>query len=313
MAVVRGKLTCVALLLAALVCLMPPVPMQAQEIHFPFIQALAWIPPQEGRVLAPGEKGWEFTISDANVFSFSQDFEAINDLAVLAIAFSHRRALSAGVTFEISGGFRYCYNSSLDQFIMKVDSWLGYSDSGRDIFPEDTIHYRFKDRFFYTKSHWIPAPLVAGLAARIRRFGAVDLNGRLGLGIPLADRPGFASRKPYLLAGLMGEYVRGKVSVDAALQAVFFDRPGWLTAQDTRHSFLQAEVKATLSQWVLGIILRSSPLTFAENANSGRMIYIAFRFKNGIEIGLMEDLPPMDTVPDVAMYVKLDLHRGQKR
>ena len=42
------------------------------------------------------------------------------------------------------------------------------------------------------------------------------------------------------------------------------------------------------------------------------MIYIAFRFKNGIEIGLMEDLPPMDTVPDVAMYVKLDLHRGRK-
>ncbi len=94
--------------------------------------------------------------------------------------------------------------------------------------------------------------------------------------------------------------------------AVFFDRPDWLAGEDAGRHYFQAEVKATLSRWALGVILRSSPLTFSENANPGRMIYIAFRFKNGIEIGLMEDLPPMDTVPDVAMYVKLDLHRGHK-
>lgn len=310
MGVVRGKPAGVALLLAFLACLLP---LQAQEIHFPFIQALAWIPPQEDRVLPRGDHSWEFTISDANIFSFSQDFAAINDLAVLALVFSHRRAISAGLTLEVSGGFRFGYNSGLDQLIKKVDSWLGYSDSGRDIFPDDTIHYRFKDRFFYTRDQWIAAPLVVGLAARIRRFGAVDLNGRLALGIPLADRPGFASRKPYLLAGLMGEYFRGRVSVEAALQAVFFDRPGWLALEDTRRYYFQAEVKATLSSWALGVIMRSSPLAFRENANPGRMIYLAFRFKNGIEIGLMEDLPPMDTVPDVAMFIKLDLHRGHKR
>jgi hypothetical protein len=298
--------------LAAMAWLTTAAPLSAQEIQFPFIQALAWIPSLEGRVLPPGERSWEFTISDANIFSFTHDFEAINDLSVLAFCFSHRRPLSRSLTLEVSGGFRGYYDGGLDQFIKKVDSALGYSDSGRDVFPEKTIHYKYKDRFYYTRNRWAPSPLVIGLATRIRRFGAVDLNGRLGLGIPLSDLPGISSKRPYLLAGVMGEYDRDKVSVSASLLAVYFDRPGWLSGEDSRRHYFQSEVKATLSRWVLGVILRSSPLTFSENANTGRMMYIAFRFKNGIEIGLMEDLPPMDTVPDVAMYVKLDLHPGHK-
>ncbi|HEX7502979.1 MAG TPA: hypothetical protein VF451_06130, partial [Acidobacteriota bacterium] len=184
--------------------------------------------------------------------------------------------------------------------------------SGRDLFPEKTIHYKFKDRFYYRENQWAPAPLVISLAARIHRFGAVDVNGRLGLGIPLASRPGLSSKKPYMLAGLMGEYHRDGMSVSASLQAVLFDRPGWLAPEDARRYYFQAEMQAALNHWVLGVILRSSPLTFEENANPGRMIYLAFRFKNGIEIGFMEDLPPMDTVPDAALYVKLGLHPRRK-
>jgi len=306
------RLGCAALVLAVSAWLALPAPLSAQEIHFPLIQALAWIPPQEDRVLTPGDRSWEFSLTDANVFSFTPDFEAINDLSILAFNFSHRRALSSSLTLEIAGGFRHYYDGGLDEFIKKVDAALGFSDSGRDVFPEKTIHYKYKDRFFYIKDQWAPAPLVVGLAARIRRFGAVDLNGRVALGIPLADQPGLASKKAYLLAGIMGEYTRGKVSLSAVLQAALFNRPVWLAGEDARRHYFQAEVKATLSRWVLGVIMRSSPLTFKENANSGRMMTIAYRFKNGIEIGLMEDLPPMDTVPDVAMFLKLDLHPGHK-
>jgi hypothetical protein len=301
-----------ALALAIVAWLSPPAPLAAQEIQFPFIQALAWIPPQGNRVLPTGVGSWEFTVSDANVFSFTRDFEVINDLSILAFSFSHRRSLSARLTLEVAGGVRGYYDGGIDKFIQKVDAALGYSDSGRDVFPEKTIHYKFKDRFYYQSNQWAPAPLVISLAARILRFGDVELNGRLGLGLPLAGRPGFASKKPYMLAGVMGEFHRDNVSVSASLQAVLFDRPGWLAPEDTRRHYFQAEVRAALNRWVLGVILRSSPLTFSENANPGRMIFLAFRFKNGIEIGLMEDLPPMDTVPDVAMYVKFSLHPGRK-
>jgi hypothetical protein len=310
--IIRALNGAALLALAVSAWLAPPAPLAAQEIHFPLIQALAWIPPQEERVLPVGDRSWEFTIADANIFSFSRGFGAINDLSVLSFSFCHRRALSRGLTLEISGGLRNYYDGGIDEFIKKVDSALGYSDSGRDVFPEKTIHYKYRDRFFYVTNQWAPAPLVISLAARILRLGSVDLNGRLGLGLPLADKPGFSSKKPYLLAGVMGDYFRGKVSVSAALQAVYFEKPGWLAAGDARRAYFQAELKATLSRWALGVILRTSPLTYEENANNGKMIYIAFRFRNGLEIGLMEDLPPMDTVPDVAMYVKLDLHPGHK-
>ena len=312
MKAVRATMGKRALRLAACAWLGASAALTAQEIHFPLIQALAWIPPQEDRVLPPGERSWEFSLTNANVFSFTPDFQAINDLSILAFGFSHRRALSAGLTLEIAGGFRGYYDGGIDELIKRVDAALGFSDSGRDVFPEKTIHYKYKDRFFHVRDQWAAAPLVVSLAARIRRFGAVDWNGRLGLGFPLDDRPGLAAKKPYLLAGLMAEYSRHRVSVSGAVHAVLFDRPHWLSADDVRRHYFQAEMKATLSSWALGVILRTSPLTFKENANTGRMMYIAFRFRNGIEIGLMEDLPPMDTVPDVAMFVKLDLHPGHK-
>ena len=56
--------------------------------------------------------------------------------------------MSAALTLEVSGGLRFNYDSGADQFIKKVDAALGFSDSGRDVFPEKTIHYKFKERFY---------------------------------------------------------------------------------------------------------------------------------------------------------------------
>ena len=61
------RLGCAALVLAAAAWLTLPATLHAQEIHFPLIQALAWIPPQEGRVLPPVERSWEFSLANANV------------------------------------------------------------------------------------------------------------------------------------------------------------------------------------------------------------------------------------------------------
>ncbi len=311
MKAVLARIRKAALALAASAWLFPFVPLNAQEIQFPLIQALAWIPPQENRLLPPGGRSWEFNLANANVFSFTQDRQVVNDLSVASACVFHRRALSAGLTLEISAGVRLYYDSGMDQFIKKVDAALGFPDSGRDLFPGKTIHYRYKDRFNYVNKQWSPAPLVVGLVARILRAGDVAVNGRIGLGLPLADKPGISSGKAYALAGVVGEYSRGKVAVSAGLQAVFFNRPGWLAGEDTRRSYIQAEMQAHLSHWALGLILRTSPLTFNENANPGKMMYIGYRIKNFLEIGLMEDLPPMDTVPDVAMYLKLRLGRAQ--
>jgi hypothetical protein len=297
--------------LVALAWLFPPAPLNAQEIQFPLIQALAWIPPQENRLLPPGGRSWEFSLDDANIFSFTQDRQAVNDISVFSAYLFHRRALSAGLTLEIAVGVRKYYDSGMDQFIKKVDSALGFSDSGRDLFPEKTIHYRYQDHFNYVRNMWAPAPLVVGLVARILRAGDVAVNGRMGLGFSLANKPGISSGKAYALAGVVGEYSRGKLAVSAGLQAVFFNRPDWLAGEDTRRSYIQAEMQAHLSHWTLGLILRTSPLTFSDNANPGKMMYIGYRIKDFLEIGLMEDLPPMDTVPDVAMYLKLRLGRAQ--
>jgi hypothetical protein len=284
-------------------------PLIAQEIQFPLIQALAWIPPAESRLLPPRSQSWKLSISDANLFSFSRDMSVINDMSVFSIYFFYRRGISAVLTFEVSGGLRYVYDAGSDQLIKKVDAALGFSDSGRDIFPEKTIHYKFKNYFFYNRARFEPAPLVLGLAGRVLRSGDFTLNSRIGLGIPLTDQPGLSSHKAYALAGLTGEYARNKWTVSGAVQLAFFRRPGWLINEKVAPGYFQAELKVRWSKLALGTIFRTSPFEYEENRNDGKTIYISFLLKDRFEIGFMEDIPPMDTVPDFAFYINIRLGR----
>ncbi len=302
---------CVQKCFAACLLLLACATLPAQEIHFPLIQALAWIPAAESRLLPAGGRAWQLDIADASIFSFSRDREVINDLTVLSFTLSYRRGISRVLTFEVYGGFRFHYDAGIDRFINKVDSMLGFSNSGRDVFPEPTIHYKFKDYFYYERDQWVPAPLVLGLTGRVFRAGDLTLNGRLNIGIPLSNLPGFSSKKIFALAGLMGEYARNKMSLSASLTMAFFEKPAWLAEEDVDHFYFEASLRIRLSNFLLGTIFRSSPLHFAENGNSAKTIYIAFLIKNRLEIGFMEDLPPMDTVPDVAVYLKIHLNRLQ--
>ena len=194
-----------------------------QEIAFPLIQALAWIPPAENNLLPAQSRVWSVSLSDANLFSFSRDQAVINDMSIFSLYFSYRRGLSAGLTLEVFAGARIYYDSGADQLIKKVDDALGFPDSGRDVFPERTIHYKFKDHFYYNRDRWVPAPLVLGLTGRVLRIGNLALNGRLNIGMPLSDQPGFSSKKVFALAVLMFEYAKNKLMVSAAVQMGFFN------------------------------------------------------------------------------------------
>lgn len=283
----------------------------AQEIQFPLVQALAWIPAAENRLLPAGGQAWQVGIAGASIFSFSPDRQVINDLSTLAFTVSYRRGISSVLTFEAYGGFRFHFDAGVDPLIKKVDSLLGFADSGRDTFPEPTIHYKFKDNFYYERSQWLPAPLVLGLAGRVFSSGDVTLNGRLSIGIPLSDRAGFSSKKIFALAGLMAEYARNKLTLSGNVTMALFARPTWLGSEDVGRSYVEAGLKIRLANFLLGGIFRTSPFHVAENGNGAKTIYIAYVIKNRIEIGFMEDLPPMDTVPDVAMYLKIRLNRLQ--
>lgn len=300
-----AKKCCVACLL-----LIISAALRAQEINFPLIQALAWIPPGENNLLLPGNRTWQFDVSDANLFSFSRDMKVINDMSAFSVYMNYRRGISAALTFEVSGGLRFIYDSGSDQFIKKVDAALGFSDSGRDVFPERTIHYKFKEHFYYNRDQWVPAPLTFGLTGKVFRIGNMALNSRLNIGIPLGNQPGFSSKKVFALAGLMFEYAHGKLTVSGAAQMAFFKKPTWLANEQVGHSYFEANLKIRLSNFLLGTIFRTSPFAFAENGNSGKMIYIGYLIKNLFEIGFMEDIPPMDTVPDVALYLKIHLKRS---
>ncbi len=281
--------------------------LHAQEIQFPLIQALAWMPPAENRLLPPAGRTWQLDLSDANVFSFSRDMNVINDLSVFSVCLTYRRGISASFTFEVSAGFHYYFDSGMDNFIKKVDAALGFSDSGRDFFPERTIHYKFREYFYYNRDLWVPAPLVLGLTGKVFQSGNMALNGRLNLGIPLAEKPGFSSKKLFALAGLMFEYARGRWTISGAAQMAFFKTPAWLASEPVGHSYFEASLKIRRANFILGGIFRTSPFEFAENGNSGKVIYIGYLIKNRFEIGFMEDLPPMDTVPDFAFYLKIHL------
>jgi hypothetical protein len=304
-------MNCIRRFFSACLLLLAAAALPAQEINFPLIQALAWIPPAEGNLLPPGSHTWQVEVSDANLFSFSRDMQVINDLSVFSAYLTYRRGISPALTFEVSGGLRFNYNSGMDQFIKRVDAALGFTDSGRDVFPEPTIHYKFRDYFYYNQDHWVPAPLVLGVTGRIFRGGRVTLNGRLNIGVPLSNLAGFSSKKVFALAGLRCEYAGNKLALSGSLTMAFFAKPTWLAGENIDHTYLEAGLRIRLSRFLLGTIFRSSPLHFAENGNSGKIIYIAYLIKNIIEIGLMEDLPPMDTVPDVALYLKIHLNRLQ--
>jgi hypothetical protein len=292
---------------AVCLLLLASATLHAQEVQFPLIQALAWIPPAENNLLLPESRTWQLDVSYANLFSFSQDMKVINDMSVLSAYVTYRRGISAAFTFEVSGGFHYNFDSGCDQLIKKIDAALGFPDSGRDVFPERTIHYKFKEYFYYNRDLWIPAPLVLGLTGKVFRSGNIALNGRLNIGIPLTEKPGFSSKKLFVLAGVMFEYAQSRLTVSGAIQAAFFKTPSWLANELVDHSYFEASLKIRLSNFLLGTIFRTSPFEFAENGNTGKMIYLGYLFTNRFEIGFMEDIPPMDTVPDFALYLKIHL------
>jgi hypothetical protein len=82
---------CVQKCFAACLLLLACATLPAQEIHFPLIQALAWIPAAESRLLPAGGRAWQVDIADASIFSFSRDREVINDLTILSFTLSYRR------------------------------------------------------------------------------------------------------------------------------------------------------------------------------------------------------------------------------
>ncbi len=305
------EMNCARKFFSAGLLLLAAATLPAQEIKFPLIQALAWIPPGEGNLLPAGSRAWQVDLSDANIFSFSRDLQIINDLSVFSVYLTYRRGISAAFTFEVSGGLRVNFDSGMDQFIKKVDAALGFSDSGRDVFPERTIHYKFRDHFYHTRNNWLPAPLVLGLTGKVFRMGNLALNGRVNIGIPLSDQPGFSSKKVFALAGLMFEYAQGSLAVSGAAAMAFFNAPAWLANEQLGHSYFEARLKIRLSRFILGAIFRTSPFAYEENSNNGKVIYIGYLIKKRFEIGFMEDIPPMDTVPDFAFYLKVHLNRLQ--
>jgi len=272
-----------ALPAVALAWLLAAALLPGQEIDFPLIQALAWIPPQQhgGVPPAAAAETWEITAADANIYSFTQGLESVNDLSLASFTACWRRRLSPRLALEVSWSLRRHYASSFDQVIQKVDRALGFADSGRDLFPWEGVHFWYKDRFAVVSEQWTAMPLVIGLAFPLKRIGAFTVGGRLALGLPLADRPGISSGKPYLLAGASGEYAGEKVRLYGAVTAAAYKRPGWLLPGDARSSYLLGELRAQLSRWSLGVLLRGSPLDFAEMANPGKMIYIGYRVLRG--------------------------------
>ena len=108
----------------------------------------------------------------------------------------------------------------------------------------------------------LPAPLVIGLAGRIRRFGRVDLNGRLGLGIPLGNLPGLFLEKDLCPGRAELRVCQEQAGAERdRCHGCLFAKPDWLAGEDIDRAYFEADLEGRLSHLVLGVILRSSPLT----------------------------------------------------
>jgi hypothetical protein len=275
------------------------------EVEFPLLQSMSYFPYSDNSLLKKGDFSGAVDLHYSNVYMFNYYKTTLNDFETFSTTIGLRYGLRKGVTLELYFRHSTIFGGVLDKFIDNFHRTFKLPDNNRAEYPRFSVHYWFHDSFIYTGNQNAVSPLVVAFLKELYRSSHFSLKTRLALGLPLSKKPGFSSDKPFLAAGLVVAYQKGRFSLEAANYLSFFKQPSWLVDADTRPYLFFSNLEANLGRFILGGNFRTSVFKQDDIAHNAYQGYLGYRITRYLEFIIIEDFSPFDTTPDISFYARI--------
>ncbi len=279
------------------------IPSYPFDIEFPLVQSFSYFPYVKNSILKNGNYDLFIDIGYSNIYMFNYKKDVVNDFEFVNTAIGYRKSISPGINIEFYSRIAILYGGIMDKLIVNFHKLIGNGEDGRGEFPLNTVNYKYKDVFSYNSTMVFAGPLIAGILTKIYDGDKFDINFRVSLGIPLQNKAGISTGKPFVSTGLIFLHRSKNFLTDISLYASFFKRPDWLTSQDVRSRMYYINLHMGWKKIFGGFIFRSTPFIGGDLSNPAYQIYLGYKISNHLSISMHEEIPPMDTISDVTFKI----------
>jgi hypothetical protein len=273
-------------------------------VEFPLLQAMSYFPYRDNTLLEKGVLTGSVDLHYSNVYTFNFHRTVLNDFEFFSTVAGFRYGLGNGGTLELYLRHSALFGGTLDKFIEDFHRTFNLPDADRGAFPRNSVHYRYGDHFSYTENQNGFSPVILGYLKELYRSHHVSLKGRLALGIPLSNKPGLSSGKPFLTAGLIVSFKKKKLALEFSNYISFFKHPSWLEGEDLRSNMVFSRLEINFFRMVAGFVIRTSTFKMDDPSHTAYQIYFGYRITRRLEILIQEDFAPFDTTPDIGINLR---------
>lgn len=275
------------------------------EVEFPLLQSMSYFPYSDNSLLKKGDFSGAVDLHYSNVYMFNHYKTTLNDFEAFSTTIGLRYGLWKSGTLELYFRHSAIFGGVLDKIIDDFHRTFNFPDNNRAEYPRFSVHYWYHDSFEYREAQNAVSPLIVAFLKELLRSAHFSLKTRLALGLPLSKKPGFSSDKPFLTAGVVLNYTKGKFSLEAANYLSFFEQPSWLKDSDTRPYLFFSNLEANMGRFVLGFNFRSSVFKEDDIGHDGYQGYFGYRITRYLEFIIIEDFVPLDTTPDISFFLRI--------
>jgi len=290
-------------IIASLGLFLVPLPLKS-DVEFPLIQAFTIFPFSEKETVDKNQFSLSLHTHYSNVYSLDFENVGVNDFEMASIGLALQYGLIDGLTLELYYRYFFIYGGFLDGGIDAFHDFFNLPSARRDHYTPDSVYYFYKDYFQYTDVTGTSSPLIFSILKQLEESNNITLYGRLFIGISLLPKPGFVSDKVFWGLGLMGKGVWKNFCIFSSIHTSFIKAPEWMDTESLKPFLFFFKIQLAYKRFLTGFILKTSPFKSGYFSSDAYQLYVGYKISNKIEIGIIEDLPPLDTTPDVGFYFK---------
>lgn len=277
-----------------------PMASYPSDVEFPLVQSFSYFPYIKNEMVDNGDHEFILDIGYSNVYMFTVDADIISDFDVFTATIGYRRSILKNLNIEFYLRAGVLYGGIMDKLIEDFHKLTGISEDGRDQLPRNTLNFRYKDIFEYDSSLALTGPFIAGILTRLYSGKDIDINFRASLGIPLQEKVGVSTGKPFLSTGFIFLYRKNKLALDLSLYGSFYKIPEWYDSEEVRSRMFFFKLYGAYKKIFGGFLFRSTPFRYGDLSNPAYQVYFGYRITDKLSISMYEEIPPMDTIPDVS-------------
>lgn len=278
-----------------------------QDVEFPLMQSMCYFPYSDNSLLEKGDFALRVDLHYSNVYMFNHYRTIINDFEMFSSAIGFRYGLSKGMNLELYCRWFALFGGILDKAIDSFHKSFHIPDTNRAEFPGNSVHYRYKDYFFYKNKQSALSPLILALLNNFYTGEHFSLKTRFSIGIPLSNTVALNSGNPFFSAGLIFFYKKKRFSLDFSNYIAWMKKPSWLEEEKLRKQIFFSRLEFNVSRFIAGFTFRSSAFTQGDIAHNASQFYLGYKITSFLDFIILEDFDPFDTSPDLCFYLRINV------